>query len=497
MKLSDLLTKVEYQLVAGNLSTDVKSLEYHSKNVKKDGAFFAIDGYLENGSEYIEEAVERGAAAIILSEKTKFDIKNFENITFLTVKDVRKALAYMSCEFYNNPSEEMQVIGVTGTKGKTSVAFMIRHILEAAGIKTGLIGTVYKGYEGHFHEADSTTPQAPEIQCLLRQMKDAGCKAVVMEVSSQGLKHCRVCGIDFNIGVFTNISPDHIGGGEHKDYEEYLSCKCKLFDLCSRAIINGDDKTWLCKSKKTPLKQKIYYGTDNEFDLVYEGVNLEQKKGALGVSFYTRAKAPFGNEESHKVTLNLPGKFNAENALAAISVARALGVPWDIIVKSLESVKIPGRAEIVPLCDDFTVMVDYAHNGIALQNLLQSLRKYNPKRLMVVMGCGGNRDKNRRFSMGKAAFELADYIIITSDNPRNEPPEDIIKDITSVMNFCNKVILAIPDRKEAIRRAIFEGKKGDIIVIAGKGHETYQIIGDEIIDFDDKAVVLSCGKEKR
>lgn len=197
------------------------------------------------------------------------------------------------------------------------------------------------------------------------------------------------------------------------------------------------------------------------------------------------------------MTLNLPGQFNVENALAAISVARALGVPWDIIVKSLESVKIPGRAEIIPLFDDFTVMVDYAHNGMALQNLLQSLRKYNPKRLMVVMGSGGNRDRNRRFAMGKAAYELADYIIITSDNPRNEPPEDIIKDITSVMNFCNKVILAIPDRKEAIKRAISEGEKGDIIVIAGKGHETYQIIGDEIIDFDDKTVVLSCGKEKR
>lgn len=497
MKLSDLLTRVEYQLIAGSLSTNVKSLEYHSKNVKKDGVFFAIDGYLESGSKYIEDAVKRGASAVILSEKAKVDVKNFENVAFLTVKDVRKALAYMSCEFYNNPSEEMQVIGVTGTKGKTSVTFMIRHILETAGIKTGIIGTVHKGYEGNFCKADSTTPQAPEIQYLLRQMKDAGCKAAVMEVSSQGLKHSRVEGIDFNIGVFTNISPDHIGGGEHKDYEEYLSCKCRMFDLCSRAVINGDDSTWLSESKKTALKQKIYYGTDEDFDLVYSCVNLEEKKSVLGVSFYVRAKVPFGNGEAHKVTLNLPGQFNAGNALAAISTARTLGVPWDIIVKSLETVKIPGRAEIVNLCDDFTVMVDYAHNGIALQNLLKSLRKYNPKRLMVVMGCGGNRDRNRRFSMGKAAFELADYIIITSDNPRNEPPEDIIKDITSVMSFCNKVILAIPDRKEAIKRAISEGKRGDIIVIAGKGHETYQIIGDEIIDFDDKTVVLSCGKEKR
>lgn len=486
-----MLAEIDYELIFGDITKEIESLEYNSKNVKKGSAFFAIDGYFHKGKDFVKEAIENGANTIVLSGKTADLVEStlFQddhiNLSVIKVEDVRKALATMSVAFYNNPSGEMQIIGITGTKGKTTTAFMIKHILESAGIKTGIIGTVICGYKDNYVKSEYTTPQAPQIQRMMREMADNGCKAVVMEVSSQGLKHSRVHGIDFNIGVLTNISKDHIGGFEHEDFEEYIECKSKLFDMSSRAVINGDCAIWKDVVKNKELKQMIFYGKDKEYDYYCSDLSIFRNANVLGSRFRVKDR---------EFVLNIPGAFNAQNALCAISTCRALGVPYDIIRKALLDVKIPGRVELVEF-DNLSVMVDYAHNGVSLENLLISLRKYNPDRLMLVFGCGGNRDKSRRFEMGKAAYKLADYIVVTSDNPRNENPMDIIKDITSEMDFCEKVILSIPDRKEAIKRAIKDGKKDDIIVIAGKGHEAYQIIGNEIIHFDDKEVVLSCGKE--
>ena len=491
MKLCDMLAETDYDLVFGDITKEVKSLEYHSKTVKEESAFFVIDGYFHKGQDYVKEAIEKGAGVIVFSRKLADSAENIllnesnENLTVIKVEDVRKALATMSVEFYNNPSGEMQVIGITGTKGKTTTSFMIHHILERAGIKTGIIGTVVCGYKDNYVMSEYTTPQAPQIQRMMREMSDNGCKAVVMEVSSQGLKHDRVYGIDFNIGVLTNISKDHIGGFEHENFEEYIECKSKLFDMSSRAIINGDCINWKDVVKNKKLKQKIFYGKDEEFDYSCSDISLFRTADILGSKFLIRGI---------EFVLNIPGAFNAQNALCAISTCRALGVPYEIIKEALLDVKIPGRAELVKL-KDLSVIVDYAHNGVAIETLLTSLKEYKPNRLMLVFGCGGNRDKNRRYEMGKAASMLADYIVVTSDNPRNENPIEIIKDITSEMDFCEKVILSIPDRKEAIKRAINDGEKGDIIVIAGKGHETYQIIGNETIHFDDKEVILSCGKD--
>lgn len=496
MRLCDLLDGLDYEIVLGDVTEEVKSIEYHSKNVIDGSAFFAIEGYFYKGSTFVEEAIRKGATSILMAkegdtEEFFREIKDVikrknAKVTLIKVTDVRKALATMSAAFYNNPSEEMQVIGVTGTKGKTTTAFMIHHILEKAGIRTGLIGTVVSGYEGHYTASDATTPQAPQIQHLMKQMLEAGCKAVVMEVSSQGLKHSRVEGVDFNIGVLTNISEDHIGGFEHESFEEYIEAKSSLFDMAKRAVINGDCDMWERIVKNKELKQKIFFGRHSGYDYFYKDVTLIKESGILGSRFFIKDK---------EFVLNIPGRFNIENAMCAISVCRALGIPWEIIQEALKEVKIPGRTELV-ITDGFHVMVDYAHNGIALKSLLESLKEYNSGRLMLVFGCGGNRDRKRRFDMGRTAFDLADYIIVTSDNPRNEKQLDITKDITSEMDFCEKVILSIPDRKEAIKRAIRDGRKGDIIVIAGKGHETYQIIGNETKHFDDKEVVLCCGKEK-
>lgn len=495
MKLCELLNGIECKAVDGDVEKDIQNLAYDSRRIYPNSVFFAIEGYSYDGNRYIEEAVKNGAVAVVVGKPLERTGPVLDNITIIHVEDVRKTLAEASCQFYNNPSVHMQVIGVTGTKGKTSVTFMIRHILETAGIKTGIIGTVCAGYEGNFHSASRTTPESLEVQRLLFEMKENGCKAVVMEVSSQGLMQDRVHGVDFNIGVFTNIFPDHIGKGEHRDFNHYLECKSRLFDLCKRAVINGDDENWARIIRNEDLKQKIFYGEKEYFDFYYSKYEFLMQDNQLVLDFYVKAKEPFGDGQERKISLQTLGKFNIQNALAAVATTRALGIPWQVILDSLRTVCIPGRMEVVPLGREFTVIVDYAHNGKALENLLLSLRECKPKRLMLVFGCGGNRDANRRFQMGRIAYEMSDYIIVTSDNPRNEDPNDIINDITSVMEFCEKVILVISDRKEAIERAIMDGRKGDIIVIAGKGHETYQIIGEKIIYFDDKQVVLSCGKD--
>ncbi len=495
MKLYEILDSTDYQLIYGDVSKNIDALTCDSREVGINTLFFAIEGTSVDGRHYIADAIQNGAVAVVVEEP--FDAQKVEQkgASILSVKDVRKALADASCSFYKHPSEHMKMIGVTGTKGKTSTTFLIQHILEKAGIKTGIIGTVRCGYENNYTSSSFTTPDPISLQRSLREMADAGCKAVVMEVSSQGLMHKRVDGIEFNIGVFTNIFPDHIGKGEHRDFVHYLECKRKLFDVCQKAVINGDDRNWPNVIKNSNLRNKIFFGSDEEYDFSFSDIEYWSSEDALGTSFAVRAKEPFDDGRKRKFNINIPGEFNVRNAAAAIATTRALGVPWDVIQEATNTVYIPGRSEVVPIGKAYVVLVDYAHNGKALKELLESLKKYEPRRLTVVFGCGGNRDRNRRFDMGKAAFQLADTIIITSDNPRRENPKEIIDDITSVMRFCDKTILAIPDRKKAIERAVEDGAKGDIIVIAGKGHETYQIIDDKIIDFDDKQVILSCGKD--
>lgn len=490
MKLKILTDLLPDCRICGSTEKDVKSIVYHSDKATPGSLFFAVNGQLDDGRKYIEKAIEKGAETIVMPDREDYSFPG--EVTVVKTYDVRKAMAVISAEFYNNASQRLLVIGVTGTKGKTSVTFMIRSILEAAGIKTGIIGTVFNGYEGNMSEASATTPQSPDIQRLMAEMEEEGCRAVVMEVSSQGLMHSRVDNIDFDIGVFTNISPDHIGDGEHSSFEEYLFWKKSFFSKCRRAVINCDDSRHEYMIEGSNLEKVVYFGESEKADFCSFNHGLITEEGNLGIFYDLKSKKPCGDDSVRHIRVNLAGHFNIQNTLSAIAVTRSLGIPWNIIEETISNVKIPGRVEKVDIGEDFTVLVDYAHNGMALRSLLESLREYKPNRIILIFGCGGNRDRNRRFEMAEAAVKNADFIIVTSDNPRREQPQKIIEDITSKMKFCDKVILAIEDRRRAIQRAAAEAKIGDIIVIAGKGHETCQIIGDEIRHFDDKEVIMSC-----
>ena len=492
MKLSELIKDVEYDVLYGTLDKEIESIAYHSEKIEKKAVFFAIDGHKEHGTSYISEGIRNGIEAVVLGGEAYYidrDQCAKHNVTVIHVSDVRKALAKSASRMYDEPSKKMLVIGVTGTKGKTTVTYMIRQILEAAGIKTGLIGTIYSGFEGNFTFSKMTTPQSLDIQRLMNQMYENGCKAVVMEVSSQGVMHKRVECVDFDIGVFTNISPDHIGEGEHKSFDEYLSWKSRFFDMCSMAVINADDERWRQVVTNERLEKRIFYGLSDNAQFRAGDIRLWSEKDILGAQYRLEAKNPCGDDSSQEIILNIPGKFNVYNSLAAIATCKGLGIPWEYIKEAIKTVKIPGRAELIGGFD-FPVIVDYAHNGIALENLLLSLKKYNPDRIILVFGCGGNRDKNRRYDMGRVASSLADLVIVTSDNPRTEPPEQIISDIMSAMDYDIIRVIEIADRKSAIQRALEEGRKGDIVVIAGKGHENYQIIAGETLHFDDREVVM-------
>ena len=495
MILSKLLSNIDHKLVHGKTNKIVSSLAYNSKDISKDAMFIAVEGHNDDGRNYIKDAIKNGANSIMLSKYKELDLDIDEDVTIIEVEDTRSALAKLSREYYGNPSAEMTIIGVTGTKGKTSVTFMLKEILELAGIKTGIIGTIKSGFDGSYIDSINTTPESLDIQCLFRSMLDGGCKAVVMEVSSQGIKDKRIDGISFDIGVFTNIWPDHIGEGEHKDFEEYLCYKSELFCRCEKAVLNGNHAYSKEIIKRAQIEKPITFGNDEDFDYCIKNIENSARTGEFFSSFSICEKKDCKHIEHH-LSLNMATSFNIENMAAAIAVARILDISWEVIKEATRGISVPGRTEIVPSHQNYTVMIDYAHNGEALRTLLTSLKEFNPMRLILVFGSGGNRDKNRRYEMGEVAYNLADFIIVTSDNPRKEDPKQIIKDITNVMEFCDKPILVIPDRRKAIIRAMDEGRADDLIVIAGKGHEKYQIIGDKTIYFDDREVVLTYGKEQ-
>jgi len=478
MNLEALFDGLSYEVVCGTPDKDVKSIVYHSDKVTSGSAFFAIKGAEDDGRKYIKQALEKGASVIVTDDwdGARLAPGGAGSAAVTVVSDTRQALAAASANFFRRPAGGLLLIGVTGTKGKTTTTFMVKEIFERAGIKTGIIGTVVNGCEGYYTEADSTTPQSFEIQRMMREMADRGCRAVVMEVSSQGLMQQRVYGLKFDAAVFTNISPDHIGGSEHKNFEDYLYWKTMLFKQTKVAIINKDDK----------YRQTFLKAAEGHADIIKEydtgSISLWRDGHVLGSEY---------EFEGHRIRLPMPGDFNASNASAAVAAARHFGIGWDVITDALKNIKVPGRVEPVPCSDDFTVLVDYAHNGVALESLLRTLRRYNPQRLVTVFGCGGNRDPHRRTEMAKAASAYADFSVITSDNPRRENPMAIINDITSVMDACGGKYIVIPDRKEAITWAAAHGEPGDIIIVAGKGHETYQIIGNEKIHFDDREII-SC-----
>lgn len=474
----ELLKDLEYKVLSGSIDVNVNELVYNTAKVTKECLFVCIKGMVFDSHEAAAKAAEAGAVVIVAERPVEVPA----GITVVLVKDTRYALALISAAYFDYPAKKLKVIGITGTKGKTTTAFMIRSILEHAGISTGLIGTIETIIGERHIPADNTTPESYAIQEDFAKMTAAGCKVVVMEVSSQGLKLHRTAGILFDLGIFTNLALDHIGPGEHENFEEYLECKSRLFRQCRVGIVNLDDP--YCRQiLESSTCQVETYGFAQEADLRASGVRLIRRPECLGVAYQVSGRAEF------PVEIDLPGKFSVYNSLAAIGVCRHFGISEQDMAKALKAAKTKGRIERIHVSDDFTLMIDYAHNAMSLESLLATLKEYHPKRLVCLFGCGGNRSRLRRFEMGEVSGRLADLTVITSDNPRYEEPQAIMDDIKTGIAKTEGAYVEIIDRKEAIRYVIEHGLPGDVIVLAGKGHEDYQEIRGVKYPMDDRVLI--------
>ncbi len=494
MKISELISKLDYHFndehgqavtdpdrARALLDVEIQDITNDSRKIRQDCLFFCISGAQFDGHDFALQALENGAKALVVEKDLDLG-EAARDAVIIRVYDSRYAMAFISAAWFGNPASRMKIIGVTGTKGKTTTTYMVRSILQSAGFKVGLIGTIETLYGDVRIPSANTTPESLTLQKIFKDMADAGVEAVVMEVSSQALMLHRTQGFIFDYGIFTNLSPDHVGPGEHKDFEDYKKCKGLLFKQCRVGIVNGDDKyTDEVLEGHTCSVERFGLGAEN--DLRAENLALIHKPGELGVSFRVSGLMDFEAE------VTTPGRFSVYNALCAIAICRHFGVTTENIRKALLEVKVRGRIEMIPVSSEFTLMIDYAHNAMALESLLTTLREYDPNRLVSVFGCGGNRAKSRRFEMGEVSGRLADLTVITSDNPRFEEPLDIIADIRTGISRTGGSFIEIPDRKEAIAWAIHNGQPGDIIILAGKGHEDYQEIRGVKYPMDERDLI--------
>lgn len=476
MTLNELLEAIETVEICGETSCEITGIVYDSRRALPGSLFVALHGEKADGAAYIEDAVQRGAVAII----SQTPCASGGSFPCVQVADARLALAKLSAAFYGHPSAQLCTVGITGTNGKTTVSFMLREIFKAAGRRPGLLGTVRYEIGDRVIPASRTTPEAPDLQAMFAQMDRAGCDSAIMEVSSHALAQHRVNGILYDAAVFTNLTQDHLD--YHGTLEEYFNVKARLFNQVRRfAVINGDDP-WGKRllSEKKFLAGRVSYGFGEGAEV--RGLNpVTDTKGSRML-----VKSPWGDAE---IGLQLIGRFNLYNALAAFAAAAALGIPVVIIAKALAEMQcVPGRLEAVPNSKNKRVFVDYAHTDDALLNVLETLREITPGRLVAVFGCGGNRDKGKRPLMGKVAARLADYSIITNDNPRNEVPEKIAADIAAGFDSDRKYEIVL-DRKAAIARGLELIGKKDVLLVAGKGHEAYQEFNGTIFPFDDREAV--------
>ena len=478
MKLSSLLEKLEYTCVQGSTEQEVTGVVYDSRKVTDGSLFICIRGAVVDGHKFIPDVTAKGAKVLIVEE----EVSAPSDVTVIQVTDTRYAMAFISAAWFGHPAEKLKTIGITGTKGKTTTTYMVKSILENAGYKVGLIGTIEAIIGNKIIPASNTTPESYVVQEYFYEMVEAGCDCVVMEVSSQGLMLHRTQGFVFDFGIFTNIEPDHIGPNEHKDFDHYLSCKAMLLKQCRVGIVNRDDEHFdrIVEGHTCTLET---YGFSKEADLRAEDARLIGGKGYLGISYQLKGLMDF------PVEIDILGKFSIYNSLTAIAICRHFKVSQENILKALKVAKVKGRIEMVKVSDEFTLMIDYAHNAMALESLLTTLREYHPHRLVCLFGCGGNRSRLRRYEMGEVSGRLADLTIITSDNPRDEEPQAIIDDIKVGMAKTEGKYVEIPDRKEAIAYAIHHGEPGDIVVLAGKGHEDYQEIKGKKYPMDERVLI--------
>ena len=492
MKCEELLKGLTYECVRGSVDCEIKEVVYDSRKLSEGCLFICICGYNVDGHSFAREAAEKGAAAIVVQKEV--EIPPESSTAVIRVEDTRYAMAFIAAAYFGHPADRLKVIGITGTKGKTTTTYLIKSILEKAGYKVGLVGTIETIIEDKHIPANNTTPESFLLQQYFMEMEKAGCQIVVMEVASQGLKLHRTQGFIFEIGIFTNLEPDHIGPNEHADFEEYQFCKGLLIKQCRVGIVNKDDAHTDAVLKGHTCRIETY-GFDQSADIYAEDLKLVNKPGELGIDFKVKMKD--ANMPDFEVEVPAPGRFSVYNALTAIAVCRHFNVEISQIQKALLGAHVKGRIEMVPVSDQFTLLIDYAHNAMSLKSLLTTLREYEPKRLVCVFGCGGNRSKLRRYEMGEVSGNYADFTIITSDNPRFEKPQDIIEDIKIGIHKTKGSYIEICDRKEAIAYAIFNGQPGDIIVLAGKGHEDYQEIEGVKYPMDERVLIAEIINDKQ
>lgn len=487
MKLSEICKEIKYECLKGSMETEIRDIIYDSRKLTEGTMFVCMVGAVTDGHKYIPDAVEKGASAIVV-EREEEAAQIPEGITVLKVASARMALALMSAALFGYPDRKLVTIGITGTKGKTTTTYMIKNVLEMAGKKVGLIGTIGAMIGDCHIPSKNTTPESYELHRMFASMMEAGCEYVVMEVSSQGLKLDRTAGIQFDYGVFTNLSPDHIGPTEHESFEEYLFCKSLLFRQCRVGIVNADDDRWeeILKGHTCEVRTFSAAGNavkDNVVDLFASDIGFINEDGKLGMHFTASGCMDC------QVKVHIPGRFSVYNAMVTMLVCHLAGIPKEAVLEGLNKVQVKGRVEILPVSKDYSMIIDYAHNEVSTRSVLTTLLEYHPKRLICVYGGGGNRSKLRRYDMGEVTGEMADLCVLTCDNPRDEEIRDINEDIKVGLAKSNGKYIEIDDRKEAIAYCMTHARKGDMIVLLGKGHEDYQEIKGVKYHFDEREAV--------
>jgi UDP-N-acetylmuramoyl-L-alanyl-D-glutamate--2,6-diaminopimelate ligase len=480
VKLTNILKGISYEIICGNSEIEINKIQYDSRKLSQNDLFVCIEGYNTDGHNYIKSALKSGAVAVICTKVPE----DLPECTVIKVKESRKVLALIAANYYEHPEKKLKLIGITGTNGKTTSSYMIKKILESCGEKVGLIGTIANYIGDEKLESSRTTPESLELFQLFNQMIEKGVTYCVMEVSSHSLYLNRVYGIQFNEGIFTNLTQDHLDF--HKSFENYYNAKLILFKNSKNAIINMDDK-YGNKVYDDLESNKITYGINENVDLKAKNIKLHSR----GIEFDM-----YYLDEYVHINLNIPGRYNIYNALGSAGACLLEGFTMEQVKIGLEALKaVPGRCEAVEsdMNLDFDIIIDYAHTPDALENILETAREFTENRLISVFGCGGDRDGSKRHIMGEVATRMSDVAIVTSDNPRSEEPRKIIEDILKGIEKDNYI--TIENRKEAIKKAISIAKKGDVIVIAGKGHEDYQVLKEGKIHFDEREIVAEILKE--
>lgn len=487
MTLKELIRNIDYTVISGSTDTEITDVIYDSRRVTKGCAFVCLVGSAADGHKFASEALEKGAAALIVSK----DVPDAADAAVIKVGDTREALAFMSAEYFGRPAESLTTVGITGTKGKTTTTALIRSILESGGIKTGTIGTLGIVIGDELIKTNNTTPESYEIQKAMRLMVDSGCKACVIEASSLGLKWHRLDGFVFDWGIFTNFSHDHIGGVEHPTMEDYRDCKAMLFrSRCKNGLFNTDDPAWEYMAKDAGCTVHTF-GCENKADITASDEHLLSKPGYLGVHFEVKGLKKLSAGEM-SVNVAIPGMFTVHNALAAIALCDLCGsfdITEQAVHNGLDNVMVKGRVEIVRVPGNYTLLIDYAHNAVSMENILTTLREYKPHRLVTLFGAGGNRPRDRRFEMGEISGRLSDLSVVTEDNSRFEDVNDIIADIIVGVEKSGGEYVTIPDRSEAIRFCMENAEDGDIVVLAGKGHEDYMDKNGVKTHYDERDVI--------